>query len=49
MCLTSGFRLAGGSPIQARFTKHPNIFSDFYVNMVRSGEESGQLDKLFYF
>ncbi|MEK9182220.1 MAG: type II secretion system F family protein [Patescibacteria group bacterium] len=41
--------LQGGSPISDALYKHPNIFSDFYVNMVRSGEESGQLDKTFLF
>jgi len=29
--------------------KHPKVFSDFYVNMVRSGEESGKLDQTFLY
>ena len=29
--------------------KHPNVFSDFYINMVRSGEESGKLDQTFMY
>jgi type II secretory pathway component PulF len=27
----------------------PKVFSDFYVNMVRAGEESGKLDQTFLF
>jgi len=41
--------LQGGSPISDALYKHPNVFSDFYVNMVRSGEESGKLDQTFLF
>jgi type II secretory pathway component PulF len=29
--------------------KHPKVFSDFFVNMVRSGEESGKLDETFLY
>lgn len=36
-----------GSAISKALEKHPHIFSDFYVNMVRSGEESGKLDQTF--
>ena len=32
-----------GQPFSRALTKHPEHFSDFYVNMVRSGEASGQL------
>lgn len=39
--------LQGGMSISASLAKHPKIFSDFYVNMVRSGEESGKLDETF--
>ncbi|MEK7150062.1 MAG: type II secretion system F family protein, partial [Patescibacteria group bacterium] len=41
--------LQGGSSISDALAKHPNVFSDFYVNMVRSGEESGKLDQTFGF
>lgn len=41
--------LQGGSSISKALTKHPKIFSDFYVNMVRSGEESGKLDETFIY
>ena len=41
--------LQGGSSISSAITKHPNIFSPFYVNMVRAGEESGKLDQTFMF
>ena len=39
--------LQGGSPISDALYKHPNVFSDFYVNMVRAGEESGKLNDTF--
>ena len=39
--------LQGGSAISDALSKHPKIFSDFYVNMVRAGEESGQIDPSF--
>jgi type II secretory pathway component PulF len=39
--------LQGGSSISKALTKHPEIFSDFYVNMVRSGEETGKLNETF--
>jgi len=41
--------LQGGSSISKALAKHPKIFSDFYTNMVRSGEESGKLDEVFVF
>ena len=39
--------LQAGSPISKALSRHPHIFSDFYVNMVRSGEETGKLDETF--
>lgn len=39
--------LQAGSSISAALAKHPKVFSDFYVNMVKSGEESGKLDETF--
>ncbi len=39
--------LQGGSSISKALSKHPEVFSDFYVNMVRAGEESGKLDEIF--
>lgn len=39
--------LQGGASISGALGKHPDIFSDFYVNMVRSGEESGHIDQSF--
>jgi type IV pilus assembly protein PilC len=41
--------LQGGTSISKALDKHPKIFSDFYVNMVRAGEESGKLDQTFLF
>ena len=39
--------LQGGSSISRALSAHPNVFSVFYVNLVRSGEESGSLEKSF--
>lgn len=39
--------LQGGSSISKALSLHPDAFSDFYVNMVRAGEESGKLDETF--
>ena len=39
--------LQAGSSISKALEKHPAIFSDFYVNMVRSGEETGKLSETF--
>lgn len=41
--------LQEGSSISKALEKHPHVFSDFYVNMVRAGEESGRLDQTFIF
>lgn len=39
--------IQGGTSISGALAKHPQIFSNFYVSMVRSGEESGKLDEVF--
>lgn len=39
--------LQGGASISKAMAKHPKVFSPFYVNMVRSGEETGKLDSIF--
>jgi len=39
--------LQGGASISSALSKHPSIFSDFYVNMVKAGEESGHIDQTF--
>ncbi|HEY4478875.1 MAG TPA: type II secretion system F family protein [Candidatus Paceibacterota bacterium] len=41
--------LQGGSSISKALSRHPKVFSNFYVNMVRSGEESGKLDQIFIY
>ena len=41
--------LQSGSSIAASLARHPEVFSPFYVNMVRAGEESGKLDETFSF
>ncbi|MFC1594822.1 type II secretion system F family protein [Patescibacteria group bacterium] len=39
--------IQGGMPTSKAMAKHPKLFSTFYVNMVRSGEESGKLSDVF--
>ncbi len=41
--------LQGGAPLSKAMGKHNDIFSPFYINMVRSGEESGRLDETFMY
>ncbi len=41
--------IQGGSSISNALSKFPDAFSPFYVNMVRSGEESGKLDDVFIY
>lgn len=41
--------LQAGSSIAGALSKHPDVFSEFYVNMVRAGEESGRLTQVFVF
>jgi len=41
--------LQAGSAISKALEKHPKIFSPFYVNMVKAGEESGKLDQTLSF
>ena len=39
--------IEGGISMSQAMARHPIIFSNFYINMVRSGEESGKLDEIF--
>ncbi len=41
--------LQNGQSLSAALGKHPKVFSNFYVSMVRAGEESGKLDQTFLF
>ena len=36
-----------GSSISQALAKHPKVFSEFYVNMIKAGEETGKLDETF--
>lgn len=44
-----GNDIQSGSTISAALSRHPDVFSSFYVNMVRAGEEAGKLDETFAF
>lgn len=39
--------LQSGSSISRALANHPDVFTPFYVNMVRSGEEAGSLESVF--
>ena len=39
--------IKGGSSLSLAMSKHPDIFSVFYINMIKSGEESGRLEEIF--
>lgn len=41
--------LQAGSSIAGALAKQNDVFSDFYVNMVKAGEESGKLTEVFAF
>ena len=47
--LTSPFSLfsgSGGSDLSQALGKHPKVFERIYVNMIKAGEASGQLDTI---
>ena len=39
--------IQGGANLSQSLGKHPDMFSAFYINMVRAGEESGKLEEVF--
>ncbi len=39
--------ISGGLSLSQSLSKHPNIFSSFYISLVKSGEESGKLQEVF--
>ncbi len=45
--LMIGDDLQAGSQISAALAKHPKVFSEFYISMVKAGEESGKLNETF--
>ncbi|MEK7063733.1 MAG: type II secretion system F family protein [Patescibacteria group bacterium] len=38
-----------GAPISKAMSKHPKVFSAFYTNMIKAGEEAGKLDETFLY
>ncbi|MFA5932299.1 MAG: type II secretion system F family protein [Candidatus Paceibacterota bacterium] len=42
-----GDDLQSGVSISGALSRHPDVFSDFYVNMVKVGEETGKLNQVF--
>ncbi len=42
-----GDDLKAGVSISGALARHPDIFSDFYINMVKVGEETGKLNQTF--
>ncbi|MCK4386982.1 MAG: type II secretion system F family protein [Candidatus Pacebacteria bacterium] len=41
--------IQNGSLISEALSRHPKTFSEFYVNMVKSGEETGKLNETFLY
>jgi len=41
--------IQGGNPISKAMAKHPKVFTKFYSNMVKAGEEAGRLSETFVF
>ncbi len=41
--------LQAGTTISKALSKHEKVFTPFYVNMVRAGEEAGKLDETFIY
>src|SRR3989344_2369639 len=39
--------LQAGSSISDALAKHPKVFSEFFISMVKAGEESGKLNETF--
>ena len=39
--------ISGGLALSQALAKHPNVFSAFFISLVRSGEESGKLQEVF--
>jgi type IV pilus assembly protein PilC len=39
--------IQGGESLSSAMGKHPTVFSEFYINMVKAGEESGKLSETF--
>jgi type IV pilus assembly protein PilC len=41
--------IGGGASLSQALSQHPQVFSSFYINLVRSGEESGKLQEVFLY
>ena len=41
--------LQGGNSISASMERHKDVFTSFYISMVKAGEETGKLDETFVF
>lgn len=41
--------IQGGISLSQALARHPQVFSRFYVSMVKSGEEAGKLEEIFKF
>jgi type II secretory pathway component PulF len=41
--------LQAGTSISGALAKHPKVFTEFYVSMVKAGEESGKLNSTFLY
>ncbi len=39
-------RVAAGASIHKALNQHPRVFSDFFIHLIKAGEESGNLDEI---
>jgi type IV pilus assembly protein PilC len=39
--------IEGGAPLSKAFGAYPDVFDTLYINLVRAGESSGSLEKVF--
>ncbi|MCD5396802.1 MAG: type II secretion system F family protein, partial [Candidatus Pacebacteria bacterium] len=44
-----GDDISDGSSVANAMKKHPKIFSHFYINIIKAGEESGKLSQIFIY
>ncbi len=42
-------KVEGGTSLSKTFALYPEVFSPFYINMVKSGEVSGKLSEVFFY
>ncbi|MFA6322919.1 MAG: type II secretion system F family protein [Candidatus Buchananbacteria bacterium] len=44
-----GDDVEGGATLSAALSRHPEVFSNFFINIIRAGETSGKLDEVLQY